>query len=39
LLAADLLAQINPPDPQSGRAMWAVGEEMCLGIVHGITLP
>jgi hypothetical protein len=38
LLATDLLAKINPPDPQFGRTMQAVGEEMALGIAHGITL-
>jgi hypothetical protein len=38
LLTTDLLAEINPPDPQLGRAMRAVGEEMALGIAHGITL-
>jgi hypothetical protein len=38
LLATDLLAEISPPDPQLGRAMRAVGEEMALGIAHGGTL-
>jgi hypothetical protein len=38
VLATDLLAEISPPDPQPGRALRAVGEEMALGIAHGITL-
>jgi hypothetical protein len=38
VVAADLLAEISPPDPQLGRAMRAVGEKMALSIGHGITL-
>jgi hypothetical protein len=38
LLATDLLAEISPTDPQLGRAKRAVGQEMALGIAHGITL-
>jgi hypothetical protein len=37
-LAADLLADIDSPDPQLGRAMRAMGEEVGLGVDHGITL-
>ena len=37
-LATDLLAEISPPDPQPGRAMRAVREEMALAIAHGIAL-
>ncbi len=38
MLAADLLAEISPPDPQPGRTMRAMGDEMGLGVDHGITL-
>jgi hypothetical protein len=38
LLASDLQAEISAPNPQRGRAMRAVGEEMALDIAHGITL-
>src|SRR5262249_32993852 len=39
MLATDRLAEVNPPDLQLSRTVGANGDEMRLGVAHGISFP